>query len=143
MIAYNIYMKNNKAVFLTILGTIFMSTGFAFAESLALEQLKEAAKATPALADAVVAASVPGKPAVAVSGPSAVAPAVTVVPAVPAPAPAKPKKNPIMEFIGDNFSGIVSALAIALIAFLVIGTGGAALAVGAAAFGAFYMIAKL
>jgi len=140
-------MKNTKAILLIVLGSFIIATGFAFAETSRspIAQLNEAAGnlATP----------VPSNPSAGTSRDvvtTAPAPAV-VPPAVPAPtavaaAPAEKKLTAgekVKKFIGDNFSQIVTATAIGLIAFLVVGTGGAGLLIGLAAFAFFTLLKHL
>ena len=144
---YNMDMKNTKAVFLIILGSFILATGFAYAEQTALEQLKAMAADDTAAVQKMQAAGVTNKSAPAgttkgVDLKAAIPPASGAVAATPE------KKEPTMgekvkKFVGDNFSQIFSAIIVGLLAFLMIGTGGAALAVGAAAFGFFYLLKTL
>ncbi len=68
--------------------------------------------------------------------PGAVAPAANPAVAAPAPAPKKPTLlESAQKFVGDNESQIAFGLTIGFLAFLIIGTGGAALAFGLAGFG--------
>ena len=145
---YNMNMKNTKAVFLIILGSFILATGFAYAEQTAFEQLKAMAADDTAAVKAMTAADVPNK-----SAPAGTTKGVDLKAAIPpasgaVKAATPEKKEPTMgekvkKFVGDNFSQIFSAIIIGLLAFLVIGTGGAALAVGAAAFGFFYLLKTL
>jgi len=143
---YNMNMKNTKAILLIILGSFLVATGFAYAGE-ALDQLKAMQNDTaPVLA--LQASQLPVKTGttkdvnLTASG-GAIAPAIYTPTPPPAAKPAPTMMETAKKWIGDNFSSIVSALVIGLIAFMVLGTGGAALAVGAAAFGAFYMMGKL
>jgi hypothetical protein len=132
-------MKNTKAIFFIVLGAFLMATGFAFAAPSATFDralsgqssfdgnksgidLSAQIKSTRSAPEASASTRSLGEPE-AVKKPSA--------------------GEKVKKFVGDNFSKIVSAVAIGFLAFLVIGTGGAALAVGAAAFGFFFMMAKL
>ncbi|HAN04563.1 MAG TPA: hypothetical protein DCW72_08230 [Elusimicrobia bacterium] len=126
-------MKNTKAIFFIVLGAFLMATGFAFA---APSSTFDSARSGGLSFDGSRNSG-----SVSVIAPL---PAPSAVPA--ASQPTKPEDKPMAKtkkFVGDNFSKIVSAAAIGVLAFLVIGTGGAALAVGAAAFGFFFMMAKL
>ncbi len=146
-------MKNTKAVFFIILGSFLLATGFAYAGE-ALDQLKAAASDDTAAVQTLQAAGVAnnapltaGKTkgvdlAAQIKSGGVVAPAVSSA----APASDKDKKKPgeaVKEWIGKNFSQIIAAIAIGFLGFLVLGTGGGALAVGAAAFGLFYAIKNL
>lgn len=150
---YNMNMKNTKAVFFIILGSFLLATGFAYAGE-ALDQLKAAASDDTAAVQTLQAAGVtnnaaltPGKAkgidlAAQVRSGGVVAPAVSSA----VPASEKDKKSTgetVKKWIGKNFSQIIAAVAIGFLAFMVLGTGGAALAVGAAAFGLFYAIKNL
>jgi len=146
---YNMDMKNTKAVFLIILGSFILATGFAYAGE-ALDQLKAAAGNDTAAVQAMQAAGVSNTSALT-TGKTKGIDLKAAIPAASAPAAAAAtpeKKEPTMgekvkKFVGDNFSQIFSAIIIGLLAFLMIGTGGAALAVGAAAFGFFYLLKTL
>lgn len=138
-------MKNTKAILLIVLGSFIIATGFAFAENVAYGQLEEYSKSITIPAPELTAGT--NKEAILKETPATrdAAPAVAAAPAVPAPtaapaAPAKPAPTfmeSMKKYVGDNQGQIVSAAAIGLIAFLVIGTGGAGLLVGLLAFGLF------
>ncbi len=122
---YNIYMKNTKAIFLILLGTFLLATGFAVAGS--LEQLSgnpfgdgRAATVSPA-----------GNSAGTVSMRAAVTP--------PAPAPAKPGLGEtIKKFWVDNSRNILLGGIGAFAGFALFGPVG--ILVGAIAFLALGMV---
>lgn len=138
-------MKNSKAIFLIVLGTFLMATGFAFAENVSLGQAGNpslwksdgrAATVAPQLNidtyyQSATAAMTPPVP-----------PAPVVTPPVPTPAPTPVVKPPtigekISGFISGNKKILITSVLVGFLAFLVIGTGGAALLAGAAAFAVF------
>ena len=142
-------MKNLKAILLIVLGSFFIATGFAFAESekTAYRDLELTAKSIEmpvveftnqgAARDVVVTKA--AAPVVA-PPPAPAIPAYTKVEPVK-PAPTFMEKT--KKYIGDNMSQIVSAAAIGFLAMLVIGTGGAGLLVGLLAFGLFMGLKSL
>lgn len=131
-------MKNTKAIFFIVLGAFLMATGFAFAgpsatfdkassgglsfdgtkSGIDLSAQMKSVRATPTVSSARSL----GEPE-AVKKPSA--------------------GEKVKKFVGDNFSKIVSAVAIGFIAALTFGTAGVGLAIGAAAFGFFFLLSKL
>lgn len=140
-------MKNTKAVLLIVLGSFIIATGFAFAETeqVALGQLKELQKSI-----VMPVVSAPSQNITRETATTTAPAATTVAPAVPTPAavaaPAEPKPTlgqKIKTFIGDNLSQIVSAAVIGVLGFLVLGTGGAGLLVGLAAFAFFSLLKHL
>jgi hypothetical protein len=133
-------MKNTKAIFFIVLGAFLMATGFAFAApSSTFDKANSGGLSFDGSKSGIdLSAQIRGNSVMSnTSGAS--------LGAKPEPAPEKVPTTgeKVKKFVGDNFSKIVSAVAIGVLAFLVIGTGGAALAVGAAAFGFFFMMAKL
>jgi hypothetical protein len=117
--AYNMDMKNTKAVFFIILGSFIIATGFAFArENVAFSQLEELNKSGSATFDGISGAgNVPNPPGVsaAPAGAPVTAPATTVAPTPPAPgapavAPApKPEEKPtfgenMKKFLGKHMA---------------------------------------
>ncbi len=137
-------MKNTKAIFLIIIGAFILATGFAFAENVAYEQLKEQASGIEIPAPITAGAT---RESILAETPTRAA-AVTAVPTPPAAPAAVVAKTPtlgeqVKKFLGDNFSSIFSAVVIGLLAFLVIGTGGAALLAGVGAFAFFTLLGKL
>ncbi len=121
-------MKNTKAIFLIILGSFILATGFAFAGGTAFDQLGTISKngfdnrsgATPTLT------ATTGTPAASVT---------------PAPAPKTDYLKKAKEFVGKNFDQIMAGAVIGVLAFMVVGTAGAGLALGFGAF-AFFMLLK-
>ncbi len=129
-------MKNTKAVFFIVLGAFLMATGFAFAapsqtfdRALSGQSSFDGNKSG---IDLTVTRGAAGTPGASLGSKAA-----------PTPEKVPTTGEKVKKFVGDNFSKIVSTVAIGILAFLVIGTGGAAAAVGAAAFGFFYMMDKL
>ena len=140
-------MKNTKAIFLIVVGAFIMATGFAFAKNVSYGQLEDAARSIQIPAPVVTA---PGATKESILNETTTKSANTLkeAPPVPGATVAKAEEKPtlgkkVKKWLGSNFSKIVSAVAIGFIAFLVLGTGGAALAVGAAAFGFFMLMSKL
>ena len=132
-------MKNTKAILLIVLGSFMIATGFAFAETdrPALDQLKGWTIDMPVV-------SAPSKNIAKETVTTTKAATTGVIaPAVPAPVkveaakPAPTFMESAKKYFGDNQSQIVSAVAIGLLAFLIIGTGGAGLAIGILAFALF------
>ena len=91
-------MKNTKAIFLIVLGSFIIATGFAFAENVAYETLKSGAFPGVALDDLTVAAgpnapsSTPPAPVTTVTPARAAAAVPAVGAAAPAPAPTAGEK---------------------------------------------------
>ena len=137
-IPYNISMKNTKAIFLIVVGAFIMATGFAFAEGggVAYEQLVKEYKGIELPAPVMPAPGANKEAALAVT-PATPATAATTVAVEKAPTIGETVK----KYVGANFSQIVAAAAIGLIAFLVIGTGGGGLLIGLLAF-SFFMMRK-
>ncbi len=135
-------MKNTKAILLIVLGSFIIATGFAFAENVAYGQLEDANKTITLPVMSPPSQNITKEVAVT----RAAAPITVVAPAVPAPTkveeakPAPSFLETAKKFFGDNKDQIVSAAAIGLLAFLIIGTGGAGLLVGLLAFGLFKYI---
>jgi len=132
-------MKNTKAIFFIVLGAFLMATGFAFAAPSAT--FDKASSGSLSFDGTKSGIDLSAQIKSTRSAPEASSSTRSLG------EPEAPKKvsagEKVKKFVGDNFSKIVSAVAIGVLAFLVIGTGGAALAVGAAAFGFFFMMAKL
>jgi hypothetical protein len=143
-------MKNTKAIFLIILGSFLMATGFAYAEQeTAFETLKRIAGDSAPVAERENAADIRRTP-LAAGQTKGVALAVkaAAVPPASAAAPAPEEKKPsvgekVKEFVGDNFGQIVSAIAIGFLCALTFGGAGIGLLAGVAAFGLSYGMAKL
>jgi len=143
-------MKNTKAIFLIVLGSFLLATGFAFAVNIPLDQAGH-----PSLwrADGRSSVVLPNLTLDIVASTNTAAttppPAVTTPPVPPAPVvvPAEPVKPPptlgekISGFISDNKKIIITSGIAAFLGFLVVGTGGAALVVGLLAF-AFFSLNK-
>ena len=130
---YNIDMKNTKAVFLIILGSFLLATGFAFAGTSSLYETSRGGVNFDG--------TTRNSGTVPVVAPQ---PAPSAVPGVAAPTkPEDTMMGKTKKFVKDNFSQIMGAVIIGFLAFLVVGTGGAALAAGAGAFGFFYMLKNL
>ncbi len=125
-------MKNTKAIFLIILGSFILATGFAFAND-ALDQARN-----PNLFNDKRGGSVGVNVRAELSAPIVSQP-LAVNQEAPAEKPSPLKKA--KEFVGNNFNQIMGAAVIGFLGFLVIGTGGAGLAVGLGAF-AFFMLLK-
>jgi len=138
-------MKNSKAIFLIVLGTFLMATGFAFAENTSLAQA-----GNPSLwkSDGPAATVLPQlsidtyyqSATAAMTPPTPTPPVVT--PPVPNPTPTPVVKPPtigekISGFISDNKKILITSVLVGFLAFLIIGTGGAALLAGGAAFAFF------
>lgn len=156
---YNMHMKNTKAVFLIILGSFLLATGFAYAkeDGPAMQKLIEISGDSVPAVDTLNAAGVKNtgslnKGATGVNLTAAIQQtankAGVVAPAVSsAPAPKEEKKptmgETVKKWIGDNFSPIIAAVAIGFLGFLMIGTGIGGLLVGAAALGFFLGLKKL
>lgn len=108
-------MKNTKAIFLIILGSFIIATGFAFAENFALSQAEKMlgeSRATEINLTGVGAPPVAGAPVAAGTQGQAPAtqPAVAATPpAVAAPAAAKPEEKPtfkenLNKYLKDHMS---------------------------------------
>ncbi len=139
---YNMDMKNTKAVFLIILGSFLLATGFAYAkeDGPALAELKNwAGSSQPYVAlDAAGVANKAPLTKSGIKGVDLVAKSSATVPAVTAPAKEE-KKPTLMEsakkWTKENFSLLVSSAAIGFLGFLILGTGIGGLLVGLAFFG--------
>jgi len=141
-------MKNTKAVFLIILGSFLLATGFAYAEDKpAMQSLKEwAGDTTPVqVLNAAGVGAATTKNAGTTKGIDLAVKASTgpVVPAVTAPAPATPEPTFAEKFkkFWDKENGssmVISGAVIGLLGFLAMGPVG--LLLGVAAFGFFYFI---
>ena len=132
-------MKNTKAVFFIVLGAFLMATGFAFAApSATFDKALSGQSSFDGNKSGIDLTVTRGS-----SGASGTSGASLGTKAAPTPEKVPTTGEKVKKFVGDNFSTIVSSVAIGVLAFLVIGTGGAALAVGAAAFGFFFMMGKL
>jgi len=128
-------MKNTKAVFLIILGSFIIATGFAFAENTAFKQLEEAYGNKAAFDGLPGAGSAPMPPAA--GGPTAAPTAAGTQPSAPAvgnPAPAataapaakpeekKPFGQVAKEFIGKHMATMVMVGVGAYLGFALAGT---------------------
>lgn len=137
--AYNMGMKNTKAVFFIILGSFIIATGFAFArENFALSQLEEMNKSGSATFDGIPGAgNVPNPPGVsaAPAGAPVTTPATTVAPTPPAPgapaaAPAvKPEEKPtfgenMKKFLGKHMATMAMVGIGAYVGFALMGPAG-------------------
>jgi hypothetical protein len=156
---YNMHMKNTKAVFLIILGSFLLATGFAYAkeDGPAMQDLKAWVNDSQSVVvmdaagvkdmgnlNKTKSASANVKAAIdnTVKASTATAAGTTVS------KPEEPKPSlmdKFKEFWGKKggSSMIISALAIGFLGFLILGTAGAGLLVGAAAFGALYALNNL
>lgn len=156
---YNMDMKNTKAVFLIILGSFLLATGFAYAkeDGPAMQDLKAWVDNSQSVV-VMEAAGVKdmGKLNLTKSNPVNLKAAIDTSVAKSTPtasgtvAPKPEEKKPTLmekfkEFWGKKggSSMIISALAIGFLGFLILGTAGAGLAVGVAAFGFLYAINNL
>lgn len=146
------HMKNTKAVFLIILGSFLLATGFAYAkeDGPTMQKLIEIAGDNTPAVDAMAAAGVKnmGNLTQTKSSPVNVKAALpeptrssgVVAPSVSsAPSPKVEEKKTfgktVKEWVGKNFDNIVASAAIGFIGLLIIGTGIGGLLVGLAAFG--------
>lgn len=144
-------MKNTKAVFLIILGSFLLATGFAYAkeDGPAMQKLIEISGDSVPAVDALNAAGVKNtgsltKGAAGVNLKASIQQTATkagvVAPAVSsAPAPKVEEKKTfgatVKEWIGKNNSMLIASAAIGFLGFLILGTGIGGLLVGLAAFG--------
>lgn len=131
-------MKNTKAVFFIVLGAFLMATGFAFAApSATFEKASSGGLSFDGSKSGIDLSaqmkSVRATPTVSSSR------SLGEPEAVKKPTAGETAK----KFVKSNFSKIVSAVAIGFIAALTFGTAGIGLAIGAAAFGFFFMMSKL
>lgn len=146
-------MKNTKAIFLIVLGSFLMATGFAFAET-AYEQLQRgfgddrSATVLPqnkevvnvSAQTGVPAASAPAAvtPAAATPAPAAAAPAVTT----PPPAPKPTLGESVKSFLGEHRRDILLGGIGAYLGWALVGTMAGALT-GGLFFLAFFWFAAL
>lgn len=145
------HMKNTKAVFLIILGSFLLATGFAYAkeDGPAMQKLIEISGDSVPAVDTLNAAGVKNtgnlnKGATGVNLTAAIQQtankAGVVAPAVSsAPAPKVEEKKTLGQtvkgWVKSNFDKIIASAAIGFLGFLIIGTGIGGLLVGLAAFG--------
>lgn len=132
-------MKNTKAVFFIVLGAFLMATGFAFAApSATFDRALSGQSSFDGNKSKIDLTVTRGNSVMSnTSGAS--------LGAKPEPTPEKVPTTgeKIKKFVGDNSSEIISAAAIGVLGFLVFGTAGVGLAIGAAAFGFFFLLAWL
>ncbi len=135
-------MKNTKAIFLILLGTFLIATGFAYAGDSALDQLKAISTDTSAVQREKAAA--PGEP---LKMTEKIAPPAPVAVPAPIPVPPAPEKKPtageqIKEFLGDHKADLLIGGVGAYLGFALIGTVAGALTGGLGLL-LFVMIANL
>ena len=128
-------MKNTKAILFIILGSFLLATGFAFAgTSQTFENAKNGVNFDGGTRSGDVT-KVPSITAPTISEPMA------------ANAEAAPEKPSLLkkakDFVGNNYNQIMAGAVIGFLGFLVLGTGGAGLAVGLGAFAFFMLLNKL
>jgi hypothetical protein len=105
-------MKNTKAIFLIVLGSFIIATGFAFAENVSYEQLKSGPFGGVAMGDLTVAAD-PSRaatapaPVTAAPAPAAAAAVPAVSAPAPAPAPGPTAKEKAKEFLQKHMGTMV------------------------------------
>ncbi|PKM96550.1 MAG: hypothetical protein CVU79_12890 [Elusimicrobia bacterium HGW-Elusimicrobia-3] len=133
-------MKNTKAVFFIVLGAFLMATGFAFAapsatfnKALSGQSSFDGNRNSLNLTVGTRGSSMKS----ATSGPSLGAKSD------PTPEKVPTAGEKIKKFVGANSKKIISAAAIGFLGFLMFGTAGVGLAIGAAAFGFFFLLAAL
>jgi len=138
-------MKNSKAIFLIVLGTFLMATGFAFAENTSLAQAgnpslwKSDGRADTVLPQLNIDTYYQSATA-AMTPPTPTPPVVTP----PVPNPTTPEVKP-PPTIGEKISGwvsgnkkiLITSVLVGFLGFLILGTGVGALIAGAAAFAFF------
>lgn len=142
-------MKNTKAIFLIVLGSFIMATGFAFAGE-AYDQLKNNPFGGSAVEISPVTVPAPtlNKNAPAVPAPTAVTPAPAPAAAAPAPAAVAPaEKKPtvgetIKSFLGEHKKDILLGGIGAYLGWALVGTLAGALT-GGIFFLAFFMLAGM
>ncbi|MDO8803251.1 MAG: hypothetical protein Q7R35_02370 [Elusimicrobiota bacterium] len=128
-------MKNTKAVFLVVLGSLILVTGFAFAGNHSLDQAGNPSlwKGDGRSKIVLPKLNITANKEVAATTP-VVAPPTPPTPPVPVVVPPAPKPptfgEKVTKLISDNKSQIVTSAFVGFLGFLILGTGGAALVVG-------------
>lgn len=132
-------MKNTKAVFFIVLGAFLMATGFAFAApSQTFDRALSGQSSFDGNKSGVDLTVTRGNSVMSnISGAN--------LGAKPEPTPEKVPTTgqKIKKFATDNKSELISAAAIGVLGFLVVGTAGVGVAVAAAAFGFFFLLGIL